>query len=125
MPRILILEDALLSRRILNRTLQSGGYEVIEATNGAEGLEILKTQPVDCILLDLLMPTMGGLEVLTILKQRGSNIPVIVITADIQETTRQQCLNLGAVAVLHKLVDPQQLLLTLHMVMQSSAHPSS
>ncbi len=124
MSRILILEDALLSRRILKKTLQSGGHEVIEATNGIEGLDIVATQPIDCILLDLLMPMMDGLQVLTILEQRGSKIPVIVITADIQSTTRQQCLDLGAVAVLHKLVDPQQLLLTIDMVMQSKANSS-
>jgi CheY-like chemotaxis protein len=113
MPRILILEDSFLSRRLLSKTLKSEGYDVVEACNGSEGLAVLAKETIDCILLDLLMPEMDGEAVLKTLQQRSIPTPVIVISADIQETTRQQCLSLGVFAVLHKIVDPQQLLHTL------------
>lgn len=114
MPRILVLEDSPLSRRLLSRTLKSEGYDIIEACNGSEGLAILAKETIDCILLDLLMPEMDGEAVLKFLQQQGIPTPVIVISADIQETTRQQCFSLGVFAVLHKIVDPQQLLQTLN-----------
>lgn len=121
MPRILVLEDSALSRRLLTKTLKAEGYDILEACNGLEGLAIIAHEAIDCILLDLLMPEMDGQEVLTILRQRDISIPVIVISADIQETTRQQCLELGVFAMLHKIVDPTQLLQTLDLALGTSS----
>ncbi len=115
MPRILVLEDSLLSRRMINRILISAGYEVLEVSDGKAGLAIIGTQAIDCILLDLLMPEMSGQEVLAALKEQGLRIPVIVISADIQDSTRQRCLDLGAVAILPKPVNPEELLHTLKL----------
>jgi len=106
---ILIVEDAALSRQVLRRILQADGHTVLEAKNGVEGLEILKQHKPDGILLDMLMPEMGGKEFLQELRARNIKIPTIVITADIQETTRQECLTLGAIGVLYKLVKPDEL----------------
>lgn len=62
------------------------------------------------MLLDLLMPEMEGREVLQAMRDRGYKIPVIVITADIQSTTRCECLDLGALAVIHKMPNSDELL---------------
>jgi CheY-like chemotaxis protein len=121
MARILVLEDSLLSRQILKKALKPTGHEVIEAANGNEGLEKIAREAVDCILLDLGMPGLNGEETLAILQQQGSRIPAIVISADIQETTRQRCLDLGAFAVLHKIVNPDELLRTLNSALNLSA----
>lgn len=108
MARILIIEDSFLSRRTIAKIL-SNDHEIIEATNGAEGLEFAAQKSPDCIVLDLLMPDMDGREVLQHLRQQGSTIPVIVVTADIQRSSRQDCLALGAITVIAKLPDPDQL----------------
>jgi CheY-like chemotaxis protein len=102
MALILIVEDAMFSRKMIRKTLQKQGYETLEAKNGKEGLELVREVNPDCILLDLLMPEIDGWEFLKILRAEGYKTPTIVITADIQETSRQQCLELGAQAVLNK-----------------------
>ncbi len=73
-----------------------------EAGDGKEGLEALLTSSPDCVLLDLLMPQMSGLEVLEALQKQECKTPVIVLTADIQESIHQQCSNLGAYALINK-----------------------
>ncbi|MGA9378054.1 MAG: response regulator [Phormidium sp.] len=111
MATILLIDDAALSRQLLKRILQPEGHTIWEAKNGLEGLEILvkQQQQPDCILVDILMPEMGGVEFLKAMRQEEIKIPTIVITADIQETTRVQCLRLGAMTVIHKLVKPDEL----------------
>ncbi|MEY3868625.1 MAG: response regulator [Microcoleaceae cyanobacterium] len=109
MALLLIVEDSWLSRRVLCKMLQEKGYETIEAASGPQALEMLPRISPDCILLDLLMPEMEGREVLKILREQGSKIPVIVITADIQKTTRCECLELGAIAVINKIPDSEEL----------------
>lgn len=122
MATILIIDDAALSRQVLRKILKTDGYTIWEAKNGLEALEIIeKQQKPDCILVDILMPEMGGVEFLAIMRQQELKIPTIVITADIQETTRIQCLKLGAITVMHKLVKPDELRQWIKKVLESSA----
>lgn len=110
MPLILIVEDAQFTRNIIVKFLKKEGYAIIEASNGREGLQAIRDRAPDCILLDLLMPDLNGLQVLEALQAEGSAIPVIVLTADIQQTTRQQCLDLGALLVINKPPNRDELL---------------
>ncbi len=109
MTSILVVEDSWLTRRVICKILRAEGYETWEASSGPEALELLKTQTPDCMLLDLLMPDMEGREVLQALRERGIKVPVIVITADIQSTTREECMELGALAVIHKMPNSDEL----------------
>ena len=109
MAFILIIEDAWFTRRFLSKTLQAAGHITVDASCGQEGLEKALTHAPDCILLDLLMPDMDGREVLQRLGAQGHAIPTIVLTADIQSSSRQQCLDLGAIAVLGKPPTPEEL----------------
>lgn len=102
MGLILIVDDAAFSRRMIRKALQADGYDILEATNGREGLEIARTHNPDLILTDLLMPDMNGFELLKTLTELGLNIPTIIITADIQESSRQQGLELGAAGFINK-----------------------
>nr|WP_255699471.1 response regulator [Tychonema sp. BBK16] len=106
---ILVVEDSWLTRRVICKILRAEGYETWEASSGPEALEVLETQTPDCMLLDLLMPDMEGREVLQALRERGIKVPVIVITADIQSTTREECMELGALAVIHKMPNSDEL----------------
>jgi threonine synthase len=83
-PRIVIVDDTAEARRLIRRILQSqGDFAIFEATNGKEGIELIKRELPDLIILDLMMPEMDGFAVMDVLKadQETANIPVIVATA--------------------------------------------
>ena len=80
MKTILIIEDEKEYRELLYTTLQKAGYEVTYATNGEDGLRVIKNQPIDLILLDLVMPNMDGQTFLHHLNELKKRIPVIILT---------------------------------------------
>ena len=109
MARILVIDDSLLQRAVRRAMLERAGYEVLEAADGAAGLELAGSEPVDCVLLDVLMPGMDGYEVLEALEQEHPGVPAIIVTADVQKKTREKCLALGAFRVLDKVQDEEEL----------------
>ena len=102
MARILIVEDSKFSRMKIADTVSEMGHETVEASDGKIALQITAEQKLDCILCDLLMPGLDGFEFLKTLRRDNFQIPVIIITADIQETTEKSVLELGAAAVVKK-----------------------
>ena len=102
MALVLITDDAAFSRRMIRKAVEQGGHQAIEAANGQECLNMLATNSPDCIISDLLMPEMDGYALLKSLRAQGAKVPVIVLSADIQESARQQCLDLGAFMMLKK-----------------------
>ena len=110
MARILVVDDSMFARLNICNILKSSGHETVEAANGREGLEKARAVKPDCILSDLLMPELDGIEFLASLREQKLRLPVIVLTADIQETKRQQCLDLGAAGFINKPPKKQQLL---------------
>lgn len=102
MAKILVVDDSWLTRRGLSNMLKPHGHVILEAESGSQALDMVKSNPPDVMLLDLLMPEMHGTEVLSILKEESLAIPVIVITADIQDTVREHCMNLGAMGFVNK-----------------------
>jgi len=110
MAKILIIEDSSFQRRIVSGILSGEGHEVVAAENGREGLDRAEQLRPDLIISDLLMPEFNGFEVLEAIRAKNLNIPVIVLTSDIQKTTESRCRNLGARAVLNKPVNQEQLI---------------
>ncbi len=102
MARVLLVDDSMYQRNKLRKILEAAGYEVIEGSDGEEGLSMAASGKPDCMLLDLLMPKVGGMEVLQAMRDQNLVLPVIIHTSDIQDVTRQECLALGAVAFLNK-----------------------
>jgi len=102
MAKILIIDDSIFTRRVIGKTLTDANHTSTEATCGAEGIEAMQADSYDCITLDLLMPNMSGFEVLAKMKELGLTTPVIVLTADIQEESKNQCLELGAKEIVNK-----------------------
>jgi len=110
MYRILIADDSWLQRQLISNIIKEKGYEFIEAKNGRDAVEkVIKEKP-DCMILDLLMPDMDGIAVLKFLNDKALSIPVIVLSADIQHTTRIQCFGLGAVDFINKPAQSDDLL---------------
>lgn len=105
MPTLLIADDSMFQRFQAAKVAQEAGFSVFEAKNGEECLRLAREHKPDALLLDLNMPDPGGLAVLEALSQDMPTLPVVVITADIQETTRGRCLELGAKGFLNKPVN--------------------
>jgi two-component system chemotaxis response regulator CheY len=102
MTQVLLVDDSMYQRTKLKKTLEAAGFEVIEGSDGEEGLSLAENSKPDCMVLDLIMPKLGGMDVLLALHEKHISIPVIIHTSDIQDQTRQECLALGAVAFLNK-----------------------
>jgi two-component system nitrogen regulation response regulator NtrX len=109
--RVLIVDDDAGVRKVLRRILSSAGYSVHEAGDAFQALDLLDAQPPDAALLDLKMPGMDGLGLIDNLRQRGLEIPVVVLTGHGDEFTSQQVLDAGAAAYLTKPPDRADLLL--------------
>ncbi|MDZ8029299.1 MAG: response regulator [Nostoc sp. SerVER01] len=109
MALVLIIDDAAFSRRMIRKYLQVDGYQILEATNGREGLEMVHNHQPNCVLADLLMPDMNGFEFLEAMQAEELKIPTIIISADIQEGSRNQSYNLGAVNFINKPVKENEL----------------
>lgn len=107
--RILVVDDSNLARRMTRKILEELGHEVEEAPDGAQALEHFLLKRPDAVVLDLLMHGMDGVEVLRKLKEMNPQLPVIVLTADIQRTTRDLVKEAGAVAMVNKPVSKEQL----------------
>jgi len=106
--RILVVDDNRINRLKLGRALKTEGYEVLEAAGGREALEILQSETVDLVLLDLLMPEVDGFQVLEQMKsdQNTGLIPVIMVTAVDEKEDVNKCLSIGAVDYITKPFDP-------------------
>lgn len=99
MAKILIIEDDDFLRNLLSNKLKEAGYEVEQAASGEKGMEIIPVIKLDLLILDLLLPTLHGLEVLSWLKdQEGvvADIPVIVLSNLGNEEDIEKAYEIGA-----------------------------
>jgi two-component system chemotaxis response regulator CheY len=99
---VLIVDDSGLARRTTRRVLEAAGYRVIEAEDGLTALERYYVDKPDLVLLDLVMRGMYGLDVLAKLREMNSDVRVIVLSADIQTTSRDLVAEAGAAGFLNK-----------------------
>ncbi len=88
--RVLVVDDEPTLRRSIARLLLSRGMHVLTAEDGAVGLEILEAEPVDVALIDLMMPNLGGMELLEHVKRKLSDVEVVLMTAfgDVETAVR-------------------------------------
>jgi DNA-binding response OmpR family regulator len=109
--RILVVDDDLHAIEILTRMLGREGYECLSASGGVAGLNIVQNQPVDVILLDVMMPEMDGLQVCEKLREDQSlrQIPVILLTAKDDMETRARGMALGVSEYLTKPINKREL----------------
>lgn len=100
MMKILIVEDEILVARMYQKMVQSGGFEVKVALNGAEGIEKAKKLKPDLILMDIMMPVMNGIQALEKLKEDAEtqNIPVVMLTNMSGERDSELSISKGATA---------------------------
>ncbi len=96
--KVLVVDDEPDVLALLTLMLKSQGYNVITAVDGQEALEKARKEAPDLILLDVMLPKMDGYKVARMLKfdENFSHIPIILLTAKIQEKDRQTGLEMGA-----------------------------
>lgn len=100
---VLVVDDSLVARLGMKKILKDSGFSVAESASGEDALERLRAglSPA-AVLLDLTMPGIGGIETLRELKRRTPGLPVLVVTADIQNRTVEEARAAGAFDVLRK-----------------------
>jgi two-component system response regulator VicR len=111
-PRILIVDDEPDLRSVLRFGLEAAGFEVLEAADGEQGLQMTCDLRPDLVVLDLMLPRMDGYKVCRALKfdDRYRQIPVFILSARSGETDRRLALDLGADAYVTKPYDMKDLL---------------
>ena len=113
MPRtILVVDDDPITQRVLQHYLTRTGYEILSAGNGHEAIELARRELPDLIILDVMMPEMGGLSALRQLKEieATKSIPVIIVTVQAAPLTQLEAEASGAAMFITKPFSPTQLL---------------
>jgi len=119
---VLIVDDEPSVRAMLGYVLDDEGYDVLEATDGAEAIEQLIASPPDAMILDLMMPKADGFEVLKARRDGGiaTDTRVLVLTAKTSAADAVWCWELGADEYLVKPVDPDKLMWEMRMLLSRS-----
>ena len=108
---VLIVDDDLWNRELYAAYLNKRGFKTSTAVNGAEAIGTFETWEPDCVVLELMIPVMDGLQFIRWLRgENGSLSPVIVVTVASDRKTKVELLDAGATAVLYKPVTGKQLL---------------
>lgn len=105
---VLVVDDDMLARMTAAQCVKQKGHEASMADSGAKALEMLQSARYDLVLLDLLMPEMDGLEVLTKIKldPQLRRIPVIMVSGADEAESMARCMQTGAAGHLSKPLDP-------------------
>jgi CheY-like chemotaxis protein len=110
-PKVLVCDNEEALRALVRGALDLGDYEIVEARDGDESLDLARSCDPDLIVLDMMMPGRTGLEVLAELRRdaRFSEMPVIMLTARTQAQDRQAALDAGVSRFLPKPFSPLEL----------------
>ena len=107
---ILIVEDEAELRKVVKRIIKLEGYTTLEAEDVESALYILKTEPIDIVLLDLVMPGRSGIDVLHYIDEVDIPVPVIILTGKPSLETAIDAVEKGAFSYLTKPIDREELL---------------
>jgi CheY-like chemotaxis protein len=111
-PTILVVENEVSNRILIERVLSTRGYFCLTASNGREALEILDQQRVDLILTDLSMPVLDGYRTMQLIRARPAlaNVPIVAVTAYALNDENEAAMQIGCNEYLTKPFKPRQLL---------------
>jgi len=122
---VAIVDDEESVRRALGRLLRAAGMDVETYSCGSDFLLALRHRRPQCVVLDLRMPGLGGLELQTALVEAGENIPVVIVTSDDATQSRDRAIDQGAKAYLRKPVNDDTLLDAIQVAVRSAKRPVS
>jgi two-component system, cell cycle response regulator DivK len=121
MKTVLLVEDHDANRAVLKRRLERRGYVVFEAVDGAQAIQQYFAVTPNCVVMDLSMPVMSGLDALTAIREacEGEAAPCVALTAHAMDAMREKCLAAGFSAFLTKPVDFNALVESIEQLTQS------
>jgi len=119
--KVLVIDDEAYTLKMLESRLKAGGYDVVLAENGKEGLDKVYSEEPDLILLDILMPVMDGFEFFKIIKNDNkiSDIPILVLTA--RSAMEDTFLSMDADDFVPKPFDPEELMTKVQDILSNKA----
>ena len=132
MSRILIVEDEDLIRDMIVIALEEEGYEVITASDGRAALDFLQSSkinasefPFDLLVLDLMLPSVNGLDICRLLRYEGNTIPILILSAKASETDRVLGLEVGADDYLTKPFSMRELVARCRALLRRQSYSAS
>lgn len=117
-PKVLLVDDSSLARRSTRRILEEAGYDVVEAEDGLSALERFAVDKPDVVLLDLVMKGMYGLDVLEKLREMDPVARVIVVSADVQTSSRDMVQAAGGAGFINKPAPPGAVIAMIEQVLK-------
>ena len=121
--RVLIVDDEPRYLRLLEANLRTESYEVVTAQDGQQAIDIFSSQPIDLILLDVMMPRLDGFATCQRIRE-FSNVPIVILTAKGEEQDRVRGLDLGADDYLVKPFSATELLARVRAVLRRAQVPT-
>lgn len=120
MFNILVVEDDKNTRLLMEAVLKQYGYNPILATDGEDALEIMDHKHVDLVLLDVMMPRMDGYEFAKILREGGSELPILMVTAKETPNDKKKGFIVGTDDYMVKPVDEEEMILRIAALLRRS-----
>ena len=117
---ILVVEDDRNTRLLMEAVLKRGGYNPILASDGEEALDIMDHKHVDLVLLDIMMPKMDGYEFAKTLREGGSALPILMVTAKEAPADKKRGFIVGTDDYMVKPVDEEEMLLRIAALLRRS-----
>ncbi len=120
MFKILVVDDNANARKFLTAVLNAENFQVVTANNGKEALDALEHEKVDLAVLDVMMPEIDGYELVELLREAGSMLPVLMVSAKQLPADRKQGFISGADDYMTKPVDAEEMVLRIRALLRRS-----
>jgi len=116
--RVLTVDDSRTILAMLHHTLSNAGFEVLQAEDGKQGLDVLQTETVDVVITDINMPVMDGIEFIKHVRATGQHqsLPILILTTETSQDKRDQGKAAGGTGWIVKPFDPEKLISVIHRV---------
>lgn len=111
MATIMIVDDSVMIRNLVKKSLLAEGYEIVEASDGAEALEYARQKNTDMVLTDINMPNMNGISLVSKLRRLDAykDTPILMLTTETSDYKKSKSKNMGADGWLQKPFDKERL----------------
>ena len=120
MFNIMVVEDDFHTRRLMCAVLEHYGYHPIPATDGRDALEQMEKRHVDLVILDIMMPRMDGYELTRVLRDGGSTLPILMVTAKETPADKRKGFIIGTDDYMTKPVDEEEMILRIGALLRRS-----
>ncbi len=118
MAKIMVVDDSGLSRRVSRKILEDAGHSVVDAEDGLSALERYCLEQPEVVMLDITMKGMNGIEVLRRLRELNSSAKVVIVTADVQSSTKEMTQEGGACGFVTKPIAADRILKAIDTALQ-------